>query len=486
MATYRSIAHDLARALDAVPRPLYILDARQRVVFCNRACCERLGVTIEQIAGRHCVPVPADADDPIAHALASLSPFPDVWHSVAGADAIQNVVWRDAAGHAAEHRVQLHVIPGGDGRPALLLAVVLEGNLPAKAPTDSPSGEIDEASAEQLHALIRSYRLKHQRGLHVAPLIGESTVARRLVAQVKLAAAEGAIVTIVGPPGSGHLRVARAIHELANGVESACVPVEGKLLTAELLQETLRLVARPRLANPAAAVGSVVLQNIEELSAEAQAELAGFLAVGELPFRVVTTAVSSPADAASADRLRSDLAEWLGTLVIELRPLRQRTDDLPILVQWAVEEANAARQPPLAGVTPEVMDRLAAYSWPGELDELEDVIHAASASASGPYITVRDLPRKLDQFHKAALVRREPEETIVLDEFLARIERELVERALHRAGGNKTQAARLLGMNRPRLYRRLVQLGLVEGPDFQEEPTFEPGAVNDGTPDTPE
>ena len=84
----------------------------------------------------------------------------------------------------------------------------------------------------------------------------------------------------------------------------------------------------------------------------------------------------------------------------------------------------------------------------------------AHQRAAGPEIDVADLPERLHWAAQAAAQPRRAEETIVLDEYLGRVERELIRRALARAKGNKARAARLLGMTRPRLYRRMVQLGL--------------------------
>jgi len=146
--------------------------------------------------------------------------------------------------------------------------------------------------------------------------------------------------------------------------------------------------------------------------------------------------------------------------VIQLPPLAERRGDIPLLAQWFVEEANARSGKQVAGLSAEALDRLDAYGWPGNVDELGRVIDEAHRAAEGVEIAVRDLPQPIHLAHAAAAHPRRAEETIVLEQFLARIERELLVRALQRAKGNKTKAARLLGMTRPKLYRRLVQLGL--------------------------
>jgi hypothetical protein len=103
-----------------------------------------------------------------------------------------------------------------------------------------------------------------------------------------------------------------------------------------------------------------------------------------------------------------------------------------------------------------------AYSWPGNLTELRRFVAGAVERSAGPEISVADLPQRLSQ--AAAMARRpqRADEPIVLSDFLTKIEHELIERALAQAKGNKARAARLLGLTRPRLYRRMVQLGLEE------------------------
>jgi DNA-binding NtrC family response regulator len=160
-----------------------------------------------------------------------------------------------------------------------------------------------------------------------------------------------------------------------------------------------------------------------------------------------------------------------------------RLEDLPILAQCFLEACNQGRAKQVGSVRPEALDLLALYSWPGELDELREVIVAAHRAATTSEITPRDLPAVIHHAaNAAAMVRRQPER-IVLDELLAKIERELIERALAQSGGNKTEAAALLGMTRPRLYRRLVQLGLAgdapseadeQLPEFVERDPTEP------------
>jgi DNA-binding NtrC family response regulator len=114
------------------------------------------------------------------------------------------------------------------------------------------------------------------------------------------------------------------------------------------------------------------------------------------------------------------------------------------------------------------------YSWPGELDELKEVITIAHGAATTSAIGPADLPALIHHAAKAAATPRRPRERIVIDELLTNIEREAIVRALDQAGGNKSEAAELLGLTRPRLYRRLEQLGLAAPAASEPQPRFEP------------
>lgn len=150
----------------------------------------------------------------------------------------------------------------------------------------------------------------------------------------------------------------------------------------------------------------------------------------------------------------------LSDLVIELPPLADRREDIPLLAQQLLEECNAAGDRQISGFTPQVLDKLGALPWDGNVTELREIVEAAFAATDGPMIDEADLPARVGLIESAALYPPPEEEAIDLDGFLEEVERELIERAMGRAGGNKSQAARLLGIQRARLLRRLAYLGI--------------------------
>ncbi len=217
----------------------------------------------------------------------------------------------------------------------------------------------------------------------------------------------------------------------------------------------------------------MLLGDVHELPAEVQTELAGYLKDLSSPPRIVATSIAPLDELAARKQFRADFGLRLSTVVIHLPPLSQRREDIPLLAQAFLEEQNARGAKQLRGFSPEALDQLAAYPWPGNIDELAATVHEAHSTAEGHQVAPADLPQRI--FLAAAarrMPRREPQ-PIDLETFLAQIERELIERALRLANGNKTKAARLLNLTRPRLYRRMVQLGF----EVEAEAASDEGSV---------
>ena len=114
----------------------------------------------------------------------------------------------------------------------------------------------------------------------------------------------------------------------------------------------------------------------------------------------------------------------------------------------------------LTGFSSEALDELAGYSWPDNVDELSELVESACRRAKGPVVETRDLPDQIRWAAHADAHPSQPDEPVELDELLASIEKELISRALRRCKGNKTQAARLLGLNRARFHRRVEYFGI--------------------------
>ena len=329
----------------------------------------------------------------------------------------------------------------------------------------------DESLA--LHERLQQFHHELRQHGRMDRLIGDSPAMVRVRAQVQLAAVGTATVLVVGPVGSGRQHVARAVHYARRDAEAgSLVPLSCALLGTEILRSTLSALFG-RDGEKRQSAGTLLLGDVHRLPAEVQTELAGYLKDISSPPRIVATSIAPLDELAAQNGFRLDLACALSTVVIHLPPLSERREDIPLLAQAFLEEQNARGAKQLRGFSPEALDQLAAYWWPANIDQLAATVREAHSKAEGNQVGPADLPQRI--FLAAAarrLSRREPP-PIDLENFLAQIERELIERALRLAKGNKTKAARLLSLTRPRLYRHMIQLGF----ELEGDTTSDDGSV---------
>jgi DNA-binding NtrC family response regulator len=184
-----------------------------------------------------------------------------------------------------------------------------------------------------------------------------------------------------------------------------------------------------------------------------------------------------PAQAVRAGRLLEELACGLGTLVLEVPPLRERQADLPGLVEHLLERACSDREVRVSSLSPAAWSVVRAYSWPGNVRELYSVLRTACAQAAHDQLDATDLPAAL----RRAVERDEAqppvvERTLPLEQLLEEAERRLILLALQRAHGQKARAARLVSIPRPRLWRRMLKLGIVDSESESDVSAEEPRA----------
>lgn len=462
MTAPRSTAAELVRALDVASVPLYVLDGRRRIVFINAACRDWLGERAASAIGhegRYHTIADASGEVPVADLLC---PPPEVFAGTRMT--VQLAIHAADDGQPVNSRVEFIPLPGsGDESAAVLAVVSVEAR--AAAELESRAGECPAELHAQLQRLLAARRGR----FGFDRLVGDSPQLERVRSQSQLAATSMAATLIVGPAGSGRRRLAYSIHEARpEAARGLLVPLACPLLTSELLVAGVQALKRGRLTGGTERAATLLLEDVDSLPAELQPTLAGLLRPGDQQVRIVSTACLALVDLVDLGQFSRELAIGLSTITIELPPLAERPEDIPLVAQRLLEEINAVGSKQLSGFSAETLDWLAGYDWPGDLAELSAMVAEAHARAEGSLVQVRDLPDRLRLAADASRYARVPDETIVLEKFLGQIERELIERALARARGNKAKAARLLGMTRPRLYRRLVQLGLEEQVIFEE------------------
>lgn len=443
--------------LSNATNPLLLVNGERQVAFANQALADWVGLPIDRIIGRfveYHSERAFEGSEEGSELLSGLCPPPAALagNHVRGTLAS---VGRDGRLH---HRRGEFLPIGVEGAIAVL--AVLENVDLTVEEMAKPSSATD---ADSLHRQLRQLRRDAKKRYSLASLVGESTCMKRARAQVEVAARSRAHSLIIGPARSGRSHVAKAIHYTAtSGTDSPLVELNCRILTEELLRKGVDSLHRDTSSLP-----TLLLIDIDELNDSVKSQFADQWRQLALKCQIIATIERKPT---AITLLDDELLSIVAMITIELFPLSKRREDIPLLTQFFLEEANVDNPRQVGSTSAEVFEWLTLYSWPGEIAELRETIYAAHANCSGGEIQVSDLSTTLHHAAQAAQFAELPTEMIALDEFLAGIESELILRALEQSQGNKALAARLLGMTRPRLYRRLVQLNLTENSAWDLDP----------------
>jgi len=288
------------------------------------------------------------------------------------------------------------------------------------------------------------------------------------------AAASRATILIRGESGTGKELMARAVHYASPRSKGPLVAINVAALPDTLLESELFGHERGAFTGAdrehrgrfeLADGGTLFLDEIGDLPKGTQVKLLRVLQEqaferlgGTRTLRVdvrVIAATNRDLEAMAArGEFRDDLYYRLNVVSIELPPLRERREDIPGLVRHFLERLSAERTPPITEVSREAMDLLAKYEYPGNVRELENLIHRAVVLARGQTLTVADLPIRMARL-KAGTKGGEGSELTTFVERVAEFERALIVEALDRADGVQTRAARALGMSERHLRYKL-------------------------------
>jgi DNA-binding NtrC family response regulator len=305
--------------------------------------------------------------------------------------------------------------------------------------------------------------------------IGRSPAMRRVSELVARVADSDASVLIQGETGTGKELVARLIHSSAKRragpfVAVNCAAVPHALIESELFGHARGAFTDARTQRTGlfleANGGTLFLDEIGELPLETQPKL--LRALQERTVRPVGANTEQPFDvrvvaATNRDleyevfekRFREDLYYRINVVTIELPPLRNRGGDVLEIAQHLLARfAERAGKPALV-LSPGAAEKLVAYSWPGNVRELENCLERGVALARFDQVTVEDLPEKIREFRaeKFVVAADDPTEVVTLEQ----LEKSYILRVLSLMGGNKSQAAQLLGVDRRTLYRKLAR-----------------------------
>ncbi len=330
-------------------------------------------------------------------------------------------------------------------------------------------------------------------------IVGKSRPMKLLFQLLETVAPTNSTLLITGETGSGKEVVSRAIHHnsprrMHRFVALNCSAIPETLLEAELFGHVrgafTGAVGNRQGRFEQAHKGTLFLDEVGTMSPALQMKLLRalqereFERVGDshtikVDVRVIAATNSDLARLVATGQFREDLFYRLNVIPVHLPPLRERKEDIPLLVQHFLERFQrerhhgperrvADRGAPSTGerrialsMSQEAMRRMMAYPWPGNVRQLENAVERAVAFSAGrPQIDIGDLPNEIQQVQppSPAATIALPEDGVDLAVFVANIERELIMRSLERTGGNKGRAARLLNLKRTTLVEKLKRI----------------------------
>ncbi len=327
-------------------------------------------------------------------------------------------------------------------------------------------------------------------------MLGQSKPMQRVFDLIQRVAKTDSTVLIYGESGTGKELTAKAIHELSSRRSFPLVPVNCGAIPEDLLESELfghekgaftgavnTRIGRFELANG----GTIFLDEIGDMSPALQVKILRVLQEHEIErvgglrsilvdIRIIAATHRNLEKAIRENRFREDLYYRLNVIPIELPPLRERKEDIPLLARYFLERFKAKNGASIEGISDEALDYFMRYAWPGNIRELENLIERLVVLKGEGIIDVEDLPEKI--FDPSVRMDFSPkkilENGIQFNTAVSEYEKELILHALKKARWVKNRAAKMLGMNRTTLVekmkKRKISLSPTEEGDYQGTP----------------
>jgi len=399
-------------------------------------------------------------------------------------------------------------LPGVDGRAVLdaalerypdIIAIIITGFGTVKDAVNAiKQGAADfvtkpfqfDALLHVLNSALEQRRLRSENAYlrsqledryRIDGLVGRSVVMRNLFQLLETVAATSSTILITGETGTGKELAARAIHHnsprRANRfVALNCSAIPETLLEAELFGHVrgafTGAVGTRQGKLEQAHKGTLFLDEVATMSPALQAKLLRVLQereferVGDshtvkIDVRIIAATHADLSRMVADGTFREDLYYRLNVIPVQLPPLRERREDIPLLVQHFLQRLGAEQVPPrTVTMSQEALRRMMAYSWPGNVRQLENIVERALAFSHGrSQIDVGDLGHEIENVPAAgADSTLFPDEGLDLERYIEGVELTLIKRSLERTQGNKVQAARLLNLKRTTLIEKLKRL----------------------------
>lgn len=315
-------------------------------------------------------------------------------------------------------------------------------------------------------------------------IIGKSVAIQNVLGMIEKVADTDSTILVTGESGTGKELIAKGIHYNSSRSDKAFVPINCGAIPSELLESELfghvkgaftgaisNRQGRFELANK----GTLFLDEIGDLSPNLQVKLLRVLQekrfepVGsaktiEADVRIIAATNVDLSKAVKEGRFREDLFYRLNVIPMKIPALRERRDDIPLLLEHFIHKFNQHKGIHITGIHPMALDKLMTYSWPGNIRELENFIERVSILRKEGMIEISDIPNYFDENNDHQLMNNLPidipEKGIDFNTAIAAYENQLILNALNKTGWNRNQAAILLRLNRTTLVEKIKKKGL--------------------------
>jgi transcriptional regulator with PAS, ATPase and Fis domain len=447
----------IARLLGSSSLPICVLSEDDTLVFANEAIGALLGHSPESLLGLQCN-LASPADGTVNALLASFFSLPVHWSRKVLKLVPETCPFPGQVDVSAKEVHWIRCLIPLEQENGCVLCVF------SPNPSAVLDGFVDERSSVS-QRIMRENRKRFSYLDDMWYLQGESTATKRALDQVQLAVVNALPLIIYGPTGSCRSRLAQSIQSQRRGLlgedrkfaaGDSFVRIDCSLMDAELLISMLEVVeeSQVKLKVPP----TVLFDNLECLTAECLSPLNGFLKKAAPAIRMATCTETVMDSLQEKDQGWLNILSCLSVLRIDLPRLIDRLEDLDTIVSaWSMAQTKSKSSRYEIGES--FMEALMAYSWPGDVEELDEALKYATRRCTGEKLTEKDLPvniRTCVSHTEKSLV----DETVDLDAILEDVEKTMILRALERYPQNKTSAAKLLNISRARLLRRLQQWGI--------------------------
>ena len=325
-------------------------------------------------------------------------------------------------------------------------------------------------------------KVEMKKNRYSGDLVFRNSLMKQIMNNILKLAQSDANVMVIGESGTGKELVARSVHKFSRRKSQPFIPLDCGALPASLLESELFGFEKGSFTGAGqmktgiielASEGTLFLDEITELDIHLQAKLLRviqehkFRRIGgkkmiDVNFRVISATNRDPEIAVSSGRLREDLFYRLNVVPIFLPPLRERTEDIPLLVHHFIDKYNPSSSQPVKGISEDALACLGKYPWPGNVRELENTIQRIISLIDHDFIQIEDVPEKIKSYSDAHLIGAEMIHSYkkFKNEKILQFGRQYLIEMLKENRGNISQISRSSGLSRTTLYRMLKKYNI--------------------------